>query len=38
MGGVDKCFDRRKRAIEAKESEKNREALNKWSWGKCPRC
>ena len=29
MSGVDKCLDRRERAIEAKEPEKNGEDLNK---------
>lgn len=31
MGGIDKCFDRRKRVTEVKEPEKNAEDLNKWN-------
>lgn len=31
MSGVDKCFDRRGRAVEAKKPEKTGEVLNKWT-------
>jgi hypothetical protein len=31
MNGIDKSFDRRARAIEAKEPEKNGEGLDKWT-------